>query len=566
MNKLLTIVLPLLAFATLPKPASAQADEVPPLRAYVWEHKDQWTGTEGIASAQLEAAGFEVLPLPTDKSPFELLDGQLIFIGSFVSEAPGYKQYMKKYAKDLYRFVDKGNLLIQMTQADQVEAQPQFLPTTQAAQRSDRDHPHAYVYSPDHPLVQGVQAANRRLQTDASRTIWEAFSEFGGFEVILAGDDQANHPAMMEGAYGQGRILLCAMAFDKGVANDREAGDEFANARKRFAKQFFSNLAGHVANIRDRKTEPLNITVSPKMENRFVEGSWTIAVLPDTQVYSLRTPGLFLAQTAWLLQKQEELDLRYVLHLGDIVNNNTHAEWKNAYRAMSLLNDKVPYAIAPGNHDYGPSGDASTRETHMNKYFEPEQAQQMPTFGGLMETGKLDNSYHLFEAGGKKWIVLCLEWGPRDSTLKWANQVMSEHKDRLGILVTHAYMNNNDLRYDHTDTAHPQHFNPHEYRTPGGVNDGEEIWQKLVRRHRFVITLNGHVLGDGTGYRADRTDKGNTCHQMLMNYQMRSMGGESYLRLLEFRPDGRTVRVKAYSPLFDRYITQGDHSFTIDLD
>jgi hypothetical protein len=47
---------------------------------------------------------------------------------------------------------------------------------------------------------------------------------------------------------------------------------------------------------------------------------------------------------------------------------------------------------------------------------------------------------------------------------------------------------------------------------------------------------------------------------------MRELGGEGYMRLLEFRPDGKTVRVKAYSPLYDKYIQASDHSFTITLD
>ena len=34
--------------------------------------------------------------------------------------------------------------------------------------------------------------------------------------------------------------------------------------------------------------------------------------------------------------------------------------------------------------------------------------------------GKLDNTYHLYEKGGRKWIVLCLEWGPRDKVVAWA--------------------------------------------------------------------------------------------------------------------------------------------------
>ena len=352
---------------------------------------------------------------------------------------------------------------------------------------------------------------------------------------MLSADAPNNPPVLMEGAYGQGRIILAAMALDKAnMGQDGENTDE--EAFDAFRGTFFKNLATHVVNVRNRTTEPLNVTPSAMFAQRFTPGSWTLAVLPDTQVYSLRFPGVFTLQTGWIVQNKDRLNIEYVLHLGDIVNNNTAYEWRNAHDAMSLLDGKVPYAIVPGNHDYGPSGDASTRDTLMNDYFEFSETAGWPTFGGAMQEGKLDNTYHLFEAGEDEWIVVALEWAPRDETIAWANQVMSEHPDRKGILITHAYMNNNDLRYDHTDTDNPQHYNPHHYRTPGSINDGKELWEKLVRKHDFRLTLNGHVLGDGTGYLASENDLGHVCHQMLANYQMRNLGGEGYMRLLEFRP------------------------------
>ena len=148
----------------------------------------------------------------------------------------------------------------------------------------------------------------------------------------------------------------------------------------------------------------------------------------------------------------------------------------------------------------------------------------------------------------------------------WADGVMQQHPDRYGIMITHAYLNNDDFRYDRQKTCQMQAFNPHRYGTPGTVNDGEELWQKLVRKHAFVMTLNGHVLGDGTGYLASVTDKGNTCHQMLSNYQFRQLGGEGYMRLLEFQGDGKTVKVYSYSPLYDSFLPDADQNLTITLD
>ena len=53
---------------------------------------------------------------------------------------------------------------------------------------------------------------------------------------------------------------------------------------------------------------------------------------------------------------------------------------------------------------------------------------------------------------------------------------------------------------------------------------------------------------------------------MLVDYQRRRLGGEGYLRILEFLPDGKTVHVKSYSPLYDKYLRDGGNQFTFQLD
>lgn len=528
--------------------------------AYVFEYKDPWTQSLGAAES-LTRAGFEVSPLPLDRSPREA-EVDLIFLGSFVSENPAYHDYMKQYASELYHYVDKGHLLVQMTQADQTEVTPPFLPSTHGARRADGDFAKALVLAPT-PLLAGMPVTDGATQFHPRVTIWESFVDQSGFEVALAGDEFAQFPALMEGAYGQGRIVLAAMALDK--LSFGSFGEPTA-ALEQVREVFFKNLAAHAVAVRDRKTEQLQITPPPRQVRDYVPGSWTLVLLPDTQVYSLRYPGLFLTQTGWIVQNRQRLNIACVLQLGDITNNNTVREWENARSALTLMDGKVPYAFCPGNHDYGPSGDASSRETRMNEYLPYSSYVDRPTFGGAMEVGKMDNTYHLFEAGGRKWIVIALEWAPRDDTIVWANDVMARYPDRYGIMITHAYVNNNDLRYDHTDKEHAQDYNPHQYRTPGGKNDGQELWDKLIRKHNFVFVFNGHVLGDGTGYLADRNDRGKIVHQMLANYQMRELGGEAYMRLLEFQPDGRMVQVKTYSPLYDKYILQADQQFRLELD
>lgn len=555
-------LMPVMAAVVMVMAACGVARSEPPL-AYVFDHADKWTGSEHAAEL-LTKAGFRVEALPLDRSPLDLVESDLIFIASFATEDPRYGAYVKKYARDLSAYVEEGNVLVQMAQADQTEATPPFLPATHGAHRCDDDFPTAVILSPEHPLLRGV--GRGPLSFHKVRTVWEAFDVQGGFEVMIAADDKGARPALMEGAHGKGRIILSAIAFDKTISPESGRTPEGSAALEAFRAAFFRNLAEHVVNVREGRARAPSVTPGTWVPP-FTPGSWTLAVLPDTQVYALRFPGVFFAQTGWLAANRERWNIAMVIQLGDIVNNNTPEQWANARDAMSLLDGVIPYALVPGNHDYGPNGDASTRDTLLNEYFTFDAHSAQPTFGGAMEPGKLDNTFHLFEAGGRKWIVICLEWAPRDHVVEWASGVMAKHDaERTGILVTHAYMNNNDLRYDHTDTEHPQQYNPHHYKTPGPVNDGEELWRKLVRRHNFAITLNGHVLGDGTGYLASRNDLGYTVHQILANYQMRELGGEGYLRLMEFQPDGKTVRIKSYTPVYDRYMTEPDQHFEIVLD
>jgi hypothetical protein len=54
-------------------------------------------------------------------------------------------------------------------------------------------------------------------------------------------------------------------------------------------------------------------------------------------------------------------------------------------------------------------------------------------------------------------------------------------------------------------------------------------------------------------------------HQILNDYEALRGGGSGYLRLLEFLPDGKTVRVKAYSPVLDKYLTDPRNQFDLIL-
>lgn len=298
--------------------------------------------------------------------------------------------------------------------------------------------------------------------------------------------------------------------------------------------------------------------------------AFTIAVLPDTQHYSEKYPETFHAQTRWVAENQHARNIASVLQLGDVTNHNAPDEWKNASAAMKVLDDaKVPYAFCPGNHDYSEKGACKDRTTRLSEYFPVGRCRKQPSFGGVYdkEPGRTENSYHRFSAGGRDFLVLALEFGPRADVIRWANEIVTANAKREVILITHAFIYFDDTRYDWKKYGKKQKWNPHGYgiakATNDDVSDGEELWNKLVSKHEnFILTLNGHVLEDGLGKVLTKTPAGREIPQVLVNFQMRPNGGDGWLRLLEFRPD-RSIHVIDYSPTMKKRNESKQNHFTL---
>lgn len=291
---------------------------------------------------------------------------------------------------------------------------------------------------------------------------------------------------------------------------------------------------------------------------------FSIVLLPDTQKYARFYPATFAAQTQWIVDNaaRDKEDIRFVGHEGDIVDKNTKPEWEVAIRSMRVMDDVVPYAVAPGNHDMGPESfevSATTRDTTLyNKYFPVSRYRNMETFEGVFEPGKYDNNYHAFKAGGVDWLVLSLEFGPRDTVLAWANEVVKNHANHRVIVVTHNYL---------SSEGNPTRGNVQRYglaNQPEGANDGEQMWQKFIKNHpNIMFVFSGHVKADGKGRRVATGDHGNKVYEMVANFQFEEQGGNGYLRIVKINTREGTVDVRTFSPLLgiDRPGDQHDFEF-----
>ncbi|WP_229258033.1 LamG-like jellyroll fold domain-containing protein [Duganella margarita] len=326
-----------------------------------------------------------------------------------------------------------------------------------------------------------------------------------------------------------------------------------------------------------------NSAVTPPPNTQI--SSFALAVLPDTQFYSRYATSSesnqyerhygnepYAAQTTWVARNAQALNIPFLIHLGDVVDQVGKPEqWKVADSAMQVLEAaKVPYSILAGNHDVlndidydsDPTKGTDTQRVLANEpylqWFSARRAQRQATFGARDDTGF--HEYHIFKAQDQQFLVLSLSWRISDAGIAWARKVLADHPTLPAILVNHQLLN-----------IAPDAVSPLE------TGYGKMLWEKLIRDNdQIFMTLNGHHHG---GARLTKTNNfGNAVEEMVVDYQMAYQGGNGLMRLYEFDLTNKQIKVLSFSPwvpmkpadtlnAFDRAVlTESNHSFTISMD
>ena len=248
--------------------------------------------------------------------------------------------------------------------------------------------------------------------------------------------------------------------------------------------------------------------------------SWSIIMLPDPQTYQKfeRNQPLFELMTAWISENIEKLNIQLVMCTGDLVEQNeminpngiaanqaSKQQWASVARAFGRLDGKVPYVLAAGNHDYGYSN-ISVRRSNYNTYFPVDKnfkTQKIIREAGLNAEGvpTMENAAFEFTSPkGRKFLLLTLEFAPRDTIVAWAKNVTNQarYKDHTGIILTHSYLNSAN-----------QHIEKENYPITDG-NYGAAIWRKLVQPSSNIqLVFSGHIgkPDDAREHVGFRTDK-----------------------------------------------------------
>jgi hypothetical protein len=231
---------------------------------------------------------------------------------------------------------------------------------------------------------------------------------------------------------------------------------------------------------------------------------FSIVVIPDTQMYAELHPEIFEAQVNWIVANQAAENIIYVAHLGDLkddlscddreVNEGSgggRKEWQIVDDTLGLLDAAdIPYGVVPGNHDFDSLNPNTPSETCPNwtsarplseynvrfgpsRFNVPATPGYQPTYGDtdplspfFGEPGNRtggdgnEDNFSLVESGGVKFVIINLGYrevaneivfNPSDplfntcnnSELPWADTLLKNYSDRLGIITSHYFLDQN---------------------------------------------------------------------------------------------------------------------------
>jgi hypothetical protein len=284
---------------------------------------------------------------------------------------------------------------------------------------------------------------------------------------------------------------------------------------------------------------------------------FSIVIIPDPQNLSATNPAIFATQTQWVANNITALNIRTVVGEGDMVDHNAIAtEWANADSAIKTLDGVVPYAMAIGNHDYDNQNPSARGATRFNTYFGPLRYASYSWYGGNYK-GSNENFYTFFSNGNDQYMVLALEFYPRDEVITWAESVLNTYSDKKVIVVTHSFEGSDGMRVDLCDTND---------MSANTGNNPQLLWSKLLEKHsNLMLVLSGHLIGNGSAHRSDLGEQGNIVHQIFTNFQDWTTGKEGYLRILRFHPSLNTIEIVTYSPYLNAYQTSSTYQFTLPM-
>ncbi|MBE6667956.1 MAG: hypothetical protein E7607_06595 [Ruminococcaceae bacterium] len=281
----------------------------------------------------------------------------------------------------------------------------------------------------------------------------------------------------------------------------------------------------------------------------------------DTNPYDNKTEYLEMLYN-WLIVNKDEHKIKYVMGLGDMTQKSYTAEWDYAKEQLYKLNGIIPFSVVRGNHDKVEP--QLWKKVNGKNYYDPDlrfnslfnktfnDSVYRAQIDGSYESGDMSNTYNAFTVGNTKYLLLNLDYGASDAVLNWADGIIRKYSDHRVIIITHCYLFRDGTTLDRND-AYPAS------KSQGGENDGDDMWNKLVSKHKnIILVLSGHDPTDNVVCTRTEGINGNTVTQLLINPQHMDskLGSTATIAMLYFSEDGNTVTVRYYSVARNQYASE----------
>ncbi len=288
-------------------------------------------------------------------------------------------------------------------------------------------------------------------------------------------------------------------------------------------------------------------------------GEFTIAWFSDPHVGTWVEQSEMPIMTAWLDKNQARHNIQAVLFGGDYQDSPDQSADRAVFvDAMASLVD-IPHLLAIGNHDYDLSP-ARNATTHNGVFGQSYYTGKSWWSGGFFEAGHAENAYLLLTIGAVNYIIISLEFFPREAVIDWADALLTTYAARKAIIITHAYEYTDNTPYSVGDSFGPDGEN--EAITDSDYHWGDEIWAELLNIHDNVILVHsGHV----TPFAKHVTNSagGQAVNQVLQNFQGGSGYENSMIRFMRFNPTSETIYVETFSPVTLTKSATGSNQFTL---
>lgn len=276
-----------------------------------------------------------------------------------------------------------------------------------------------------------------------------------------------------------------------------------------------------------------------------------IAVFGDIQNYIGRFAYMpyYVGSLQWVASHND--CIRFIMHTGDVTNNNYVSQWVCFDTVTAPYTDVVPFYTCIGNHDYRCSAPDeynhrdSTRfneyvgfpstVSHIEAYYENECYENI-----LVRESLFDND---------TVYLLILELNPRIQVVSWADSLVKTIPNSNIILISHRYITASARRYRNLAFIIDSISRPSQY-----------VWENLVYDNDNIrCVLCGHV-GSLSRVLYSTNAVGRIVPQIEFNIQNLPHGGDGVIELWEFDRQGDCY-IRTYNTHTEQFVNDSLTSF-----